>query len=278
MAKLNWVEITKEDVVRAIEKFLSDNPEYPEPRSTFLIYEGKKLPAKHIRGMSYQEHYGVEISKSEFGGGSETVRFFERLGFDMEYHGTATINKSETKNSEKKEESIEKKKPVVEKIVKVSKPKNVICEKEVLKEKIVIPSKKVIEQKNALQLILNRMFDGDIVCEKTYEWLKTPNDITGPYKKLYDALSAYRGDTTFAKKNVTLRCDFVCEGQKLIIEYDERQHFSEARRVSLESYRDIPVMFDRETVLKSYDDKVDVKFGYETKTFKWPCQFLELEK
>lgn len=36
--------------------------------------------------------------------------------------------------------------------------------------------------------------------------------------------------------------------------------------------------FGTGTVLKSYDDKVDVKFGYETKTFKWPCQFLELEK
>ncbi|MDO5156629.1 MAG: nitrilase-related carbon-nitrogen hydrolase [Eubacteriales bacterium] len=254
MAKLNWVEITKDDVVMAIENFLNDNPEYPEPRSTFLVYEGKKLPAKHIRGMAYQEHYGVEIAKSEFGGGSETVRFFERLGFDMEYHGATTIKKSEPKKVEKKQEPIEKKELVVEKMVEVTKPKIEVCEKEVLKEKIVIPSKKVIEQKNALQLILNRMFDGDIVCEKTYEWLKTPNDITGPYKKLYDALSAYRGDTTFAKKNVTLRCDFVCEGQKLIIEYDERQHFSEARRVSLESYRDIPVMFDRELWIKACKD------------------------
>ena len=156
MAKLNWVEITKEDVVKAIEKFLNDNPEYPEPRSTFLVYEEKKLPAKHIRGMAYQEHYGVEIAKSEFGGGSETVRFFERLGFDMEYHGTTSVSKSEPKKAKKKAEPIEKKEPVVEKIVEVSKPKNEICEKEVVKEKIVIPSKKVIEQKNALQLILNR--------------------------------------------------------------------------------------------------------------------------
>ena len=120
--------------------------------------------------------------------------------------------------------------------------------------KVVIPSKKVIEQKNALQLILNRLFDGDIVCEKTYPWLKTPEIINGTYKKLYDALSSYRGDTTFAKKNITLRCDFVCESQKLIIEYDERQHFSEARRISLESYRDIPVLYDRSLWIKACKD------------------------
>ena len=61
MAKFNWIDITREDVIGAIEKFLADNPEYPEPRSTFLVYGGKKLPAKHIRGMAYQEHYGVQI-------------------------------------------------------------------------------------------------------------------------------------------------------------------------------------------------------------------------
>lgn len=31
--------------------------------------------------MAFEEHYGVEISKADFSGGLETVRFFERLGF-----------------------------------------------------------------------------------------------------------------------------------------------------------------------------------------------------
>ena len=92
MAKFNWVVITREDVIRAIESFLVNNPEYPEPRSTFLLYDGKKLPAKHIRGMAYQEHFGVEIKKSDFGGGMETVRFFERLGFETDYCGSSKGN------------------------------------------------------------------------------------------------------------------------------------------------------------------------------------------
>ena len=106
-------------------------------------------------------------------------------------------------------------------------------------------SKGVIEQKNALQLILNRMFNGDVVCEKTYSWLKTPHEVTSEYQSLYNALSQYRGDNKFAKKNVILRCDFVIESEKLIIEYDERQHFSEARRLSLLAYKDIPLNYDR---------------------------------
>lgn len=98
------------------------------------------------------------------------------------------------------------------------------------------------------------MFDGDVVCEKTYSWLKTPEKMEGEYQALYHALTLYRGDIAFAKKNVMLRCDFVIEGQKLIIEYDERQHFSEARKVSLESYMGVPVCFDRNLWMKACDD------------------------
>ena len=53
MPKINWMDITREDVIKAIEIFHAENPEYPSPKSTFLIYNGKKLPAKHIRGMAY---------------------------------------------------------------------------------------------------------------------------------------------------------------------------------------------------------------------------------
>ena len=255
MAKFNWVVITREDVIRAIESFLVNNPEYPEPRSTFLLYDGKKLPAKHIRGMAYQEHFGVEIKKSDFGGGMETVRFFERLGFETDYCGSS---KGNIKTKEIKKE-IHSKKKIIEPKVQINnanteKKQTQISDDKMDSEKIVIPAKQVIEQKNALQLILNRMFNGDIVCEKTYPWLKTPEKIDGIYKNLYDALSSYRGDTSFAKKNVTLRCDFVCESQKLIIEYDERQHFSEARRISLEAYKEIDVLYDRSLWIKACCD------------------------
>ena len=252
MLRYNWIDISHEDVIKAIEKFLAENPEYPAPRSTFLVYDGKKLPAKHIRGMAYQIHYGVKISKNDFGGGMETVKFFERLGFEIEYHGftkNATLTKSKTDNALNKEMIVEKRKSAEV----INRESNTQQNKETI-NKVIIHSKKVIEQKNALQLILNRMFDGDIVCEKTFPWLKTPEKTEGTYKRLFDALSSYRGDTLFAKKNVTLRCDFVCESQKLIIEYDERQHFSEARKISLESYTDIPVLYDRSLWIKACKD------------------------
>ena len=85
MNRLKWDEITVSDVLEAIRIFDSECPEYPEARSTFLIYENRTYPAKHIRGMAYQVHFGQEISKAEYTGGMETIRFFEKLGFRTQH-------------------------------------------------------------------------------------------------------------------------------------------------------------------------------------------------
>lgn len=46
------------------------------------------------------------------------------------------------------------------------KPK--LIKKERIDNKIKSPLKEVIEQKNALQRLLNKYFNGDVVCERTY--------------------------------------------------------------------------------------------------------------
>lgn len=255
MAKFNWSVITKEDVKKAIELFEQDNPSYPQPRSTFLIYNGKKYPAKHIRGMAYKVHNGIDISKNDYSGGEETARFFENLGFDIQY----THKNIDTHTSKNIKQPSQNQKVVLKAQNDFSdiKTQNIYVDDNKMNDdsgQITIPTKEVIEQKNALQLILNKLFDGDIVCEKTYSWMKTPTEISGEYKQLVSSLSEYRGNTSFAKKNVKLRCDFVCESRKIIVEYDERQHFSEARKISLLAYKNIPLNYDRDLWIKACKD------------------------
>lgn len=248
MAKFQWSEVTREDVISAIGVFVAENPTYPEPRSTFLIFEGKRYPAKHIRGMAYKAHFGREISKQDYSGGLETVRFFERLGFKMRYqHQCVDTHPSKKVPSNSPRKADEQKTGHSTEAATLT--ANYKTDFSV--DKISIPTKGVIEQKNALQLLLNRMFAGDIVCEKTYPWMRTPTEIVDEYIPLVASLSDYRGHKNFVKKNVALRCDFVCESQKLIIEYDERQHFSEARRISLLAYSDIPTNFDRQMWIRA---------------------------
>lgn len=122
-------------------------------------------------------------------------------------------------------------------------------------KRITIPQKEVTQQKNELQRLLNKIYNGDIVNEMTFPWMKAPLEMDDLYNRVFQELYQYRhSDPKFARLNYELRCDFVCESQKTIIEYDERQHFSAARAISLNVYREIPLNFNRDLWIRACND------------------------
>jgi len=82
-----WDNVTKEHILLAIQEFEGLKEPYPPARNTFLIYNEKEYPAKHIRGLAYKIANKQEISKNDFGGGKETVRFFSKREFKTRYKG-----------------------------------------------------------------------------------------------------------------------------------------------------------------------------------------------
>jgi hypothetical protein len=204
MKKL-WDNITASHVKKAIELFDKTNENYPEPRNTFLIYNNKKYPAKHIRGLAYFIANKKEISKSEYSGGQETATFFNKLGFTVQYKKDTLKPTEKSKTTPKQTEQ--------------KKPRSSVTKK-----------LNVVSQKNAIQKLLQKHF-GHIETEKKFDWLKTPNQEKLPkeYSQIVKALSEYRNQNGFQKSNYQLLCDMVLEDHKLIIEYDENQHFSKAR-------------------------------------------------
>ena len=123
------------------------------------------------------------------------------------------------------------------------------------KNPIRIPQDEVIDQKCALQLLLNKFFDCDIVCEKTFPWMRTPSEFDATYNRIFKALCQSRNsDPKFARKNYELRCDFVSESKKTIIEYDERQHFSAARAIALNAYKDIKLNYNRDLWIRACNE------------------------
>ncbi len=206
--KKKWKNITKENVIKAIELFESKNELYPKPRNTFLIYDDKKYPAKHIRGLAYKIANNKEILKSEYSGGKETVTFFKKLGFAVEYKKGISKKNKNTKGKG--------------------------CNKKRKSKKL-----NSADQKNALQVLLQKNF-GIIQVEKRFDWLKTPDmkNLPPEYIPIVSSLSNYRNQKGFKKSGYNLLCDIFLEEYKLIIEYDENQHFSEARKITLENYPD----------------------------------------
>lgn len=211
MKKL-WDNITASDVKKAIDIFDKTQENYPEPRNTFLIFNDKKYPAKHIRGLAYYVANKKEISKSEYSGGQETANFFKKLGFSVQYK-KETLKPTET-------------------LRQISKPT-----KQIEPQKRTSKKLNVVSQKNAIQRLLQKHY-GHIETEKKFDWLKTPdhNELPKEYLPIVKALSNYRNQNGFQKSHYQLLCDIVLEDHKLIIEYDENQHFSKARQITLENY------------------------------------------
>lgn len=249
MVKIHWNNITSKDIVNAINVFVSEKHDNLNSKGLWLLYNDEKYPAKYIRKLAYNLKFDDYISEDQFKGGSYTVNFFNKLGFDVEFNGVRYSSANNLKNNKLNKSNSKKNN------VSFDSKSKFIPKKSSTKEKFKISGKNVLEQKNALQLLLNKLFDGDLVREKSFEWMRTPSNPKKTYPELYNALKNYRGDEKFARKNYKISgCDFVSESNKIIIEYDERQHFTEARRLSLLGYPDIPVYYDKQKWIKASED------------------------
>ncbi len=113
------------------------------------------------------------------------------------------------------------------------------------------------EQKNYLRRVLHDLFGNTVDIERTIEEISSANSLDNPddYEKIISKLSSYRGHKNFKSKIRKPEFDFVIEDKRIIIEYDERQHFSKAREICLSNYpKDIKTFFDKATWIKQCTD------------------------
>lgn len=215
----DWSVVTTEHVREACEQYNSGfaRPSHPS-RSTFLLFDGRSYPAKFIRGLAYKIATGIELDpSSDYSGGEETARFFAALGFQT----TKDLAETVAPNAE----------PVIPTVVPLE----------------VVKDRKFEPQKQALFELLKKRFR-TVLTEEKFSWLVVPRrDALGdPLKAIFNALEAMRGFSTFAVPGQSLRCDFVIPEERLIVEYDERQHFTIQRAKALELYpSDLKFGFDR---------------------------------
>lgn len=56
-----WKDINREHVIKAIQKYDEEGIE-SYSRNTFLVYNNKKYPAKHIRAMAYEVAFKNQLT------------------------------------------------------------------------------------------------------------------------------------------------------------------------------------------------------------------------
>lgn len=214
--------IKKEHIIRAIERIKKFGiPEGRNSKKFFLEYNNEYYPPKYIISLANKYANGKELRPEEFSGGAETNDFLRRLGF--------TIVKSSNKN-----DIIKPTKEKLRKRIKFT-PHNERCAK--CKKKV-----KELLEKIYGKVEQNYKFDIGTKIE----------DFKGTFFynkliKIYKSLQDYRGFKEFVRTKKLPNCDFFIPDPGFIVEFDETQHFTEPRRITLEIYpKNLELGFDRE--------------------------------
>lgn len=212
---IDWSKVKERHVKEACFRYdTGDTSTMRAARNTFLLLDGKRYPAKFIRGLAYEIATGNKVSSGDYSGGAETVRFFRALGFSVEYKKKEVIDEG-CEHDQKQKLTVQANNTPVKEDKRLS-PK--------------------MQRAFLRQLLEQRI--GCVEVEAKFDWLEVPDydSMEGVLKEIYDRLVSFRGYKDFPTPGYKLSCDFFIPSKKIIIEYDERQHFTEQRAKSLSHY------------------------------------------
>jgi len=219
--------IKREHITKAIEGI--NKVGIPKGRSSkkFLLeYDGKCYPPKYIISLANKYANGIELDSSEFGGGKETNDFLRVLGFNIVE--VSSLKKANLKLLEEHREISSSK---VHRDERCSKCKETMSK---LLEKIYGR----VEQ--------NYKFGVGTLPEN---FIETP--YYGKLKQIYEALQNYRDFREFVKAETLPNCDFFIPNPGFIVEFDESQHFTLPRKITLENYpEELKLGFNSESWIK----------------------------
>ncbi len=188
--------IEHKHVDAAIERYCRERPKHHPARSAFVVSNGEKLPAKQILRMAFEIATEVWPRSETLTGGKASVRVLKKLGFDAVYEKRKT--KSWNKSPVKSARRAAFKKVLEEKFGRV--------EMEWKSSSITVPD---LEERRNMQADLRRILD---------------------------AIESHRNQKIRGRKGHKLAFDLFIADLDLPIEFDERQHFTPLRAVSLCNY------------------------------------------
>jgi hypothetical protein len=220
-AKIDFNHVKEHHVKQACREVIKKG--FPEKRrgiSAFIIFTRHSLPAKYVLGRAYEIATGMPLNSNDYHGGSASTRVLELLGFKIKKSGFKRVGKQQSTPALLRQKSTHR----------GSRP----------------------GKAGLLEALRDRF--GEVRKEAGFPWLVVPNrDALPDYlRKVRNELIAHRGYKKFDTPGHKLRCDFFLPDHNVIIEVDERQHFTNARVLALRNYpENSRVGFSRESWIAS---------------------------
>lgn len=204
--------IEKEHIIKAIREIESNGiPPGRNSRSFFLIYEGKRYPPKYVISLANKFANGEELDPSVFSGGQETNNFLKRFRLDIEGSSSSrtvgrSISSQKTTSERTQKEHYER------------------CP----------------ECKKTIERMIKEIY-GNVVSNYKFEISTSVQDYKDfPFyqelKEILLKLQKLRGHKDFLRTPTLPRCDFFVPNPGFILEFDESQHFTLPRKISLQNY------------------------------------------
>jgi len=236
--------ITKQHVLQAIERINEHGvPSGRRSRKYFLRHEGEDYPPKYVVALACEFATGKALASDQFGGGAETNGFLARLGFTVvDEAGRHTQFGS---GSGRKQAGRGASASAAAPAVKRSKRgrRSPVCRggahdercarcKETVRKALAALYGSVQERKT---FDVPALLDHLLTCHGA-------RDLEG----IWDALCSLRGRDDFVKAARLPHCDYFVPTPGFVVEFDESQHFTTARKEALARYPGtLPLGFDK---------------------------------
>jgi len=221
--------ITKRHVLKALEHIKKYGvPSGRGSRKFLLEHDGKSFPPKYVLSLANKYANGKDLDSEKFGGGKETNDFLSKLGFTVRSMTSTCYQEVHQLREARAKRDMKKTSPLRRVAHGERCPK---CKETVAR---------------LLKAIYGEVETGWKACigTKPEDFKNTPH-----YEKLreiYHALKAHRGFKDLVKAETLDECDYYVPSPGFVIEFDERQHFTTPRSLTLKQYSEgFAIGFDK---------------------------------
>lgn len=248
-------EISAEHVKAAIAEIDKDGVPYDRESTKYdLIYKGNSYPPKYVVSVAAKYAVGYEWPSGKFNGGKETNAFLQSRGFKIKH---SVAHEGMKTNSRQRS----RKRIPVRSVTKETRQQISVLVKKV-KEKIDEYVRDVKQRttghkdhcrecKSRVLALLQALY-GVVEVQKRFEVVPTTAafEVSAYWRDLMEIFAAIRrerGFTDFVRAAALPACDYFVPQPGMIVEFDESQHFTALRELSLSRYPSaLQLGFDRE--------------------------------
>ncbi len=205
--------ISRRDIIKAVEEIRREGiPEQRKSTKYTLVFEREIFPPKYVISIANRYANGEDLPASTFSGGTETNFYLSRLGFEI-IELKPDMSGLKTKPGTKR-------------------------------GRIEVKQNRHTERCSKCKIIVTEMLAslyGEVKTNYRFEVGVLPenfskSEFSRELREIFVALMDFRGHSSITRADQLSEVDYYVPTPGFVLEFDESQHFTAPRKVSLERY------------------------------------------